>query len=564
MKLKNSLSWRFMLSMASIIVVMMTINLLWNLNMSQRQAEAEMREKATVIAQQLIAARSFIAVQQDAINSDSNGNYEFKHLNPAAVGKGIGDIFNKASGYKFKQTRPQVRDQENKPDNFEVQLMKELAANRQMTEIYGYDSIDGIKVFRYLVPIYYDESCMPCHGSPAGIQDVSGHLKEGHSPGDFSGAISIVFPMTLFEQNMHDTIVTQVLFIVFIVLITIGVIYLLMEHIVINPIQTLTEKVVKIGHGELSAQMNEIHTYDEMQSLATEFNTMADKLQQLYTGLEEKVSERTRMLIKANLQLAEQGKELMAMNEKLSEADRLKSEFLAVMSHELRTPLTAIIAFAEILLAEGETLSALQRDFLADILDSGHQLLSQINDILDMSKIEAGLVRMNYQEIDLRHIVGEVSRTIAPLLTRKQIGFTVHIEEDVPFIMADTEKIRHVIGNLLSNAIKFTPPGKTICLTVSIDKSAQPDPAVQVAVADTGIGISLEDQQYIFDKFRQVDHAEKREYSGSGLGLALARNLVELHGGTIAVNSVVGQGSVFTFTIPIHIRRVNEWQEKKS
>lgn len=555
MKLKNSLSLRFMLSMAIIIVVMMTINLLWNVNMSQRQAESEMREKATVIAQQLIAARSFIAVQQDTINSDSTGHYEFKHLNPAAVGKGIGDIFNKASGYKFKQTRPQVRDSENKPDNFEVQFMKELAANRQMTEIYGYDVIDGIKVFRYLVPIYFDESCMPCHGSPAGVRDVAGHLKEGYLPGDFSGAISIVFPMTAFEKNMHDTIVTQVLFIICIVLVTIGVIYMLMEHIVIQPIQALTSKVVKIGHGELSAQMNEIHTYDEMQSLAAEFNTMADKLQQLYIGLEEKVAERTRMLIRANLQLAKQGKELMAMNEKLSEADRLKSEFLAVMSHELRTPLTAIIAFTEILLAEGETLSSLQREFLADILDSGHQLLNQINDILDMSKIEAGLVRMNVQVIDLQNIVGEVSRTILPLLTRKQIHYSVHIDENVPYVMADADKIKHILSNLLSNAIKFTPQGKTICVTVSVNKEVEALPAIQIAVDDNGIGISQEDQQYIFDKFRQVDHAKDREYSGSGLGLALARNLVELHGGTISVASAVGQGSKFTFTIPIRAGR---------
>lgn len=548
MGLKNSLNVRFMVSVAAIIITMMVINLLWNITQTQRQAEEEMREKASVIAQQLIATRSFIAIKQDAINSDSSGKFEFKHLNPAAVGKGIGDIFNQKSGYKFKQTRFQVRHTENAPDNFEIQMMKELASNRGLAEIYGYDTMEGAKVFRYLVPLYYDDSCVPCHGKPYGIKDISGHMKEGHSSGEFAGAISIVFPMTSFEQNMKANIVTQLVFILFIVCVTIGAIHLLMEHIIIMPIKELTSKVIKVGQGELAAQVQDIHTYDEMQSLAVEFNTMAGKLQRLYDGLEEKVEERTRMLYEANLQLAQQGQELMAMNAKLSETDRLKSEFLAVMSHELRTPLTAIIAFAEILLSEAEALTALQREFLGDILDSGHQLLGQINDILDMSKIEAGLARINCQETNLTKIVESVSRTIAPLVARKGLTYSVRIADNVPLIFADSEKITHIMRNLIGNAVKFTPEGKSILVTVN--STEEDSMAVKVSVADTGIGISPEDQFYIFDKFRQVDHAERREHPGSGLGLALARNLVELHGGKIWVESEIGKGSIFTFALP--------------
>ena len=552
--MKNSLSWRFMISMAIIIIVMMGFNLLWNLGMTQHQAESEMREKAAVIAQQFIATRAFIAINQDVINSDSTGKYEFKHLNPAAVGKGIGDLFNKASGYKFKQTRPVVRDPDNSPDNFEFQSMKELAANRKLAEVYGYDVLEGTRMFRYLVPLYYDDSCMPCHGKPAGTRDIAGHLREGHLPGSFAGALSITFPMTAFERNMHNTIVTQLIFIAFIVLVAIGVIYMLMEHIVISPIQELTAKAIQIGHGELSAQMSEIRTFDEMQQLAAEFNTMADKLRQLYDGLEEKVSERTFLLYQANLQLAEQSKELMHMNAKLSENDRLKSEFLAVMSHELRTPLTAIIAFAEILLAEGETFSPLQREFLTDIWDSGHQLLSQINDILDTSKIESGLARLSCHDTDIQQIVSEVSRMVAPIVAQKRIQYKTYIDADVPHIMADAEKIRHILRNLVGNAVKFTPEGQSITITVAVVTHPAEECAVKIEVADTGIGISSEDIPFIFEKLHRIDRVDGREYPGSGLGLALARNLVELHGGTIDVASQIGKGSVFSFTIPIQPR----------
>lgn len=551
MHFKNSLTVKFMLGIATITIILMSVNLLWNIRQYNSQAESELKEKATVIAQQLIATRSFIALKQDAINADSSGGYEFKHLNPAAVGKGVGDIFNGYSGYKFKQTSMAVREPGNAPDNFEVEAMKQLAAAKSLNEIWGYNEIDGKRVFRYLVPLYYDGSCLPCHGKPAGTIDIAGYAREGFSAGDFAGAISVVIPMSRFEAAERTNITSQIVFILFMVFASIGLTYLMMEHIIIMPIRELTGKVVELGKGDLSAQITDVQTYDEMRCLANEFNTMASKLNQLYNSLEDMVVERTTLLLEANRQLAIQGQELKAMNQRLTKADHLKSEFLAVMSHELRTPLTAIIAFAEILLAEGETLSSLQREYLHDIFESGHQLLDQINDILNMSKIEAGLAKVNCTPVDIKEVVANLMRHILPLANKKGLTLKVESVADIPPIVADREKVTHIFRNLLSNAIKFTPDEGSITVLLMMQENQAETPSIKILVKDTGIGISPGDQEYIFEKFRQVDSAESRAYPGSGLGLALARNLIEMHGGRLWVESELGQGSTFIFTLPV-------------
>lgn len=556
MRLTNSLTTRFMFGIACIMIVVMSISLLWNITQYRRQAEGEMKEKATVIAQQLIATRAFIAEKQDAINRDSAGNFEFKHLNPAAVGRGIGHIFTQYSDYRFKQTRLQTRDPGNAPDNFEVEKLKTFAADPSIKEIWGYDTIAGTDVFRYMVPLYFDKSCIACHGGPVGEKDIAGFAKEGYSAGEFAGAISIVFPMTTFEANIRENILTQIIFIIIIIVTSIGGIYLAMEHTVITPIKELTTRIADLGKGQWTARLSPDAAYYEVRQLSLEFNSMADKLQQLYSSLEDKVDERTRALYEANSQLVAQGKELWEMNSRLSAADRLKSEFLAVMSHELRTPLTAIIAFTEVLLNEDSKLTALQREYLEDILESAFTLLSQINDILDMSKIEAGLVQLNCQSVDIGQVIASLRCSLAPLLARKKLQFVVHIEPDMPNINADQGKLSHCLRNLLGNAIKFTSENGVIMLNARLVGGKEHDDGnLEIRVTDTGIGISPADQEYIFEKFRQVDSASQREYPGSGLGLAIVKNLVELHGGKVWVESEIGKGSVFTMVLPISGKR---------
>ena len=552
---RDTLSLKVIVGVTAVVLLIMLVDLLWSIRLSQRQGEAELKEKAQVICQQLIATRSFIASKQDLINEDGRGNFHFKHLNPAAVGKGISDKFNRFSGYSFKQTRFQVRDPENAPDGFEIDRMQQLAADPGLTETWGYDTLDGVRVFRYMSPLYYDASCMPCHGGPAGVRDVSGYVREGHQDGEFAGAISVVFPMTAFEEHRREALLTQIAFSLLLVLAMVGMIYVLLKRIVIQPITQLADKLAMVGEGKWT-QFRPHHSNDEMRVLSDKFNEMSANLNNLYDTLENKVAERTEQLRETNARLAEQGRELREMYEKLYTADQLKSEFLAVMSHELKTPLTSIIAFSEILLMENEKLSPQHQEYLEDIFDCSHQLLGQINDILDMSKIEAGLLRINPHPTDFRQLLESLLVVVRPIFARKHIDLSVHLQGAWPMLMLDADKLRHILNNLISNAVKYTDAGGHVHISGAIEAGC-----LVIEVADDGIGIPEEEQPYIFDRFHQVQYSDGREQQGSGLGLEIVRNLLELQGGSIRVQSVWGAGSSFVFSLPLQAF-ISEGQEE--
>src|SRR6266851_2779432 len=216
------------------------------------------------------------------------------------------------------------------------------------------------------------------------------------------------------------------------------------------------------------------------------------------------------------------------------------------MSHELRTPLNAIIGFSEVL-AQGMfgEVNEKQTEYLRDILDSGRHLLSLINDILDLSKIEAGRMELELEDFDLAGAIDNALTLVRERAGRRGIPLGRAIDGRVGAIRADERKVKQVLLNLLSNAIKFTPEGGQIDV-----RAAMSDGVVEVSVADTGVGIAPEDQEAVFEEFRQVGMADKK-VEGTGLGLALSRKFIELHGGRIWVNSEVGRGSTFTFTLPV-------------
>ena len=300
-----------------------------------------------------------------------------------------------------------------------------------------------------------------------------------------------------------------------------------------NPIRTLNVGASKIGLGTLDQRI-EIRTGDELEELAETFNRMAVQLRQSYGSLEQQVAERTREL----------GQAVTA----LEAASRHKSDFLANMSHELRTPLNAIIGFSEVLLERmfGE-INAKQKDYLQDILSSGRHLLSLINDILDISKVEAGRMELQPGPTDLRFVLQNAASLVRERATRQGITVALDVDAAVGTIEADERRVKQILFNLLSNAVKFTPAGGRVTLT-----AARIDDAVQISVHDTGIGIRSEDQDRIFEEFQQAGPGKAVE--GTGLGLALAKRFVEMHGGRIWVESAVGTGSMFTFTLPLHPR----------
>jgi len=241
-------------------------------------------------------------------------------------------------------------------------------------------------------------------------------------------------------------------------------------------------------------------------------------------------------------------REIADKSAQLEAASRHKSEFLANMSHELRTPLNAIIGFSEVLVNRmfGE-LNEKQDEYLKDIFASGQHLLSLINDILDLSKIEAGRMELELADFDLPSAIDNALIVVRERASRREITLGHSVDERLGPIRGDERKVKQVLLNLLSNALKFTPEGGRIDVS-----AAEHDGVAEIAVTDTGVGIAPEDQEAVFEEFRQVGTADKK-VEGTGLGLALSRKFIELHGGKIRVKSQVGHGSTFTFTLPMRL-----------
>jgi len=299
----------------------------------------------------------------------------------------------------------------------------------------------------------------------------------------------------------------------------------------VRPIRALQEGAQRIGEGELDLEIT-VRTGDELESLADQFNVMAVRLRESYADLERKVEARTR--------------EIQDKSRQLEMADKHKSEFLASMSHELRTPLNAIIGFSDVLLEKmfGE-LNPKQFEYLKDIHSSGQHLLSLINDILDLAKVEAGRMELVPGAFDLHAAIENALTLIRERAMQHGITLSCSVDPQLGAIVADERKFKQILLNLLSNAVKFTPPGGSI----RVDARGIDD-MVEIAVTDTGVGIAREDQDTVFDEFKQIGTNYARKAEGTGLGLALTRKFVELHGGAIRLESEPGKGSTFAFSIP--------------
>lgn len=260
----------------------------------------------------------------------------------------------------------------------------------------------------------------------------------------------------------------------------------------------------------------------------------------------QQIEEMAGQLTEERRSLAAMNRELDVRNREVERANRLKSEFLATMSHELRTPLHSIIGFSE-LLAEPQSgdLNAKQKRQLDRILRGARHLLSLINDILDLSKIEAGHMELHPEGFLVQPAMAEVLSTIEPMAVQKQIRIATPMDPEL-VIWADRLRFKQILYNLLSNAVKFTPAGGTVSISSEVH-----DPAIEFSVEDSGIGIPAEEQRAIFDEFHQASTTTKGVKEGTGLGLAITRRLVEKHGGTIRVESQPGKGSRFTFALPL-------------
>ena len=298
------------------------------------------------------------------------------------------------------------------------------------------------------------------------------------------------------------------------------------------PVEAVAGKVLS-EHGEVTAVVTILHDRTE----ALEKAKLYEQLKSASEQLEEKVREATAELVRRNELLQRQHLEL-------EQASQLKSQFLANMSHEFRTPLNAILGYTSMLLAgvSGELLPP-QKQKLQRVDSNGRHLLSIINDILDISRIEAGKMPLHFEEFALDALIAELLAEVEPLIQKSRLQTLVELAPLQP-IWCDRQKVKQVLLNLFTNAIKFTPQG-------FLKVTAQDDQReVRVSVSDSGIGIAPHDHEKVFEDFRQADNSVTREYGGAGLGLAICRRLATMMGGRIELHSAIGQGSTFTLVIP--------------
>ncbi len=326
----------------------------------------------------------------------------------------------------------------------------------------------------------------------------------------------------------------------FIITFMLFILHAIVRYLVLDPLRHLREVSDAITRGD-TAQRAVIETEDEFRELGDAFNRMLRHMTETQDQLQvvnDELDSRVDQLAQANLQLYE--------------ANRLKSDFLANMSHELRTPLNSIIGFSEVL--QGiESLNDKQRRYASNIQKSGRVLLDMINDILDLAKVEAGKMELRPVQFDLARMINAQVDMVRSLSEDKNISLRVEAEPDLPDAVQDQNKLGQVLNNLLSNAIKFTPEGGII--TVRIAPAADQADCFTLSVVDTGVGIAVEDQSVIFEKFRQSrkvldGEGLTREYAGTGLGLSIVKELTKLMGGEVGFHSELGQGSTFWVTIP--------------
>jgi signal transduction histidine kinase len=268
-------------------------------------------------------------------------------------------------------------------------------------------------------------------------------------------------------------------------------------------------------------------------------STLGDRLKLGAHSLEERLAHLEEQHLQLTREIAE-----------LRNEDAMKSQFLANISHDLRTPLTAIITHAEILRDGilGE-LNARQRESIVGMISGGRQLLEMVGDILTYARGAANQLTTSHSEFSIDDLIAQVTTLNGPLVAKRALLLTVDVGPDLPRVRADRDKIAHVLSNLLANAIDFTASGGRVWLRATMTPS-ESQPTILVEVGDTGIGIAPEHHELVFREFAQVDASPSRTHHGTGLGLAIARKFVELHNGRIWVESTLGQGSRFYFTLP--------------
>lgn len=571
---RYGIRFKIAVSIGVIMVALMAVDILWNLSLQNAQAENEALEKAEVLAAEMRAAWDFVDMNQEVINRAEDGTFRTKHLVCVVAAKSISMLFTTETDYSIRFTNDTPRQAANAPDAFEQEALAAFNADPDRKAFWRVvDAGDGTRVFRYTEPLYVTESCLECHGDPVGELDQYGYPKEGMQVGQVGGAMSITEPMGIYAAGIQDSMMQQAIMVLFMMVAAFIGLYFVTSRLVLQPIDELRSAAGAVGKGDFNYTLTVPdpgeRPRDELAELTGEFDRMARDLEALYADLEGQVRSKTDDLMVLNDMLNYQKRELKVALDRLGDEVAYKNEFFAIVSHELRTPLTSILAYARILNAD-DSLASKTREAVGEIESNATLLLNMVNNILVISKHAAKKDELLPEPVDFVDLAQFVRKALVPIAEGKDVRLSCSVAPDVPLSMADWEKLRRILENLVNNAIKYTHRGGFVRLTIGFesgeeanhghgnhpgthvpdDEDAAPAGWIVMRVADDGMGIAPEELDQIFELYKQAGQSANRRYRGTGLGLAVVRDLTELHGGTVAVESRVKEGSTFTVRIP--------------
>ncbi len=410
-------------------------------------------------------------------------------------------------------------------------LLSDIIKNKQQDDVEfvkqgGITYSDYIRIFRA------QDSCLSCHNPQGPARPFSRHeiigaavIRRSADQLEFSRTVLLnwVWIACAFAVALVGAIVAF---------------YWITQRVILRPIRQLRGLANNVAEGNLDIRSS-INTRDEYERLAEAFNHMLDSLQDTQHKLRD-----------ANKQLDQKIAQLSERNIELFKANKVKGEFLANMSHEFRTPLNAILGFAEILREKTTRTDVTKnRRYAENIITAGKSLLNMINDLLDLAKTEAGKMRLHIDKVSVAALLNELVASFSVMTKNKKIKVKLTVDSGLPELNTDTGKLRQILYNFVSNAVKFTPDRGR----VEIHASMLDEKMLRIAVTDTGPGIAEKDQQTIFEKFRQADGSLTRGTTGTGLGLALSKELAVLLAGSVGMKSEVDKGSTFWLDIPVSI-----------
>jgi signal transduction histidine kinase len=459
--------------------------------------------------------------------------------NPAFVTRELSRYAREKELYWFKITSLKLINPLNAPDEWERKALREFEVSSKK-ELTAFQTIEGQRYLRFISPLYIEESCLRCHA------------KQGYKIGDVRGAISITIPVekifTEITENRKRMLIAAVLTISSLLI----ALYILINRITLSPIRRLKNAMKSFSEGE-TPSAGFIKTGDEIGELAKAFSQMAEKLTDYHNCLHDRI----RSAVK---ELEETNRKLIETNKLLNEANKRKSDFIARASHELRTPLTSIKGGLDYLTqkftrgGESNSPSYLKRgeggvnkedlEFIEIIKKNTERLIRLVNDMLDIEKIESGLQELHLRESDLSAVIKESVESFKPQAEEKGVRFYLDIAHPLPCIV-DEDRIKQVFTNLISNALRWSPPGSTV--EISAERR---NGEIISEIKDRGPGIPPDEQSKVFERFY------KKSRDGTGLGLTIAKGIIEAHGGEIGVISDGKNGATFYVRLKAENRAV--------